>query len=116
MAYVECFAAAVPEENRDAYIAHAALAAKIFKAHGALRVMETWEHEVPDGERTSFPLAVQRQAGEKIVVGWVEWPSRAARDTGMEGAMAAMQNEMHGPMPFDGKRMIFGGFNTIVEA
>ncbi|MEL6734383.1 MAG: DUF1428 domain-containing protein [Pseudomonadota bacterium] len=117
MSYVECFVAPVPASHKEDYIAHASKAAEIFRAHGAVRVVENWESEIPDGELTSFPLAVRRGEGEKIVLGWVEWPSRAARDEGMKAAMAQMQEEMRDmPMPFDGKRLIFGGFDTILEA
>lgn len=117
MSYVECFVAAVPEGNRDEYIGFSTKTAKIFRDSGAVRVVENWESEVPDGEVTSFPLAVKREAGEKVVFGWVEWPSRAVRDEGMKSAMTRMQEELGDtPMPFDGKRLIFGGFETIVEA
>jgi uncharacterized protein YbaA (DUF1428 family) len=72
---------------------------------------------VPEGKLTSFPMAVQRKDDETVVFSWIAWPSRAARDEGMKKAMAdpRMQPE-HNPMPFDGKRVIFGGFQVIVNA
>ena len=114
MPYVDAFAAAVPTANREAYIAHASKAADVFKKHGALRYMENWGSDVPDGETTSFPLAVKCGSDETVVVGWAVWPDKATRDTGMQAAMSDPDMQM-GSMPFDGKRLIFGGFETIVE-
>ncbi|MEM6491494.1 MAG: DUF1428 domain-containing protein, partial [Pseudomonadota bacterium] len=103
MGYVDVFVAAVPDGNRDAYLAHATRCAEVFKAHGALEVSECWGEEVPDGELTSFPLAVKKAEGETVVVGWVSWPSKAARDEAWPKVMAAMtaDGEME-QMPFDG--------------
>jgi uncharacterized protein YbaA (DUF1428 family) len=116
MAYVDGFAAAVPAENREAYRAHCTLAAAVFREHGATRVVECWEDDVPEGKRTSFPLAVQREPGESVVFSWVEWPDRAARDAGMEKVFAdpRMQPAAN-PMPFDGKRLIYGGFTVLLD-
>lgn len=116
MAYVDGFAAAVPEASREAYRAHCTLAAAVFREHGATRVVECWEDDVPEGVRTSFPLAVQRAPGECVVFSWVEWPDRAARDAGMAKAFAdpRMQPEAN-PMPFDGKRLIHGGFAVMLD-
>ena len=115
MSYIDGFVAAVPTANREAYLAHARLAAKIFKEHGAHKVVECWGDDVPEGKLTSFPLAVQRKEDETVVFSWITWDSRAARDQGMKQAMedprlTGMQ------MPFDGKRMIFGGFEVVLEA
>ena len=116
MTYVDGFVAAVPTANRDAYRAHAEKAVPIFKAHGALALVENWGVDVPDGELTSLPMAVKAQPDETVVFSWVVWPDRATRDSAWQAmrtdpAMAAM-----GEMPFDGRRMIFGGFETILDA
>lgn len=116
MSYVDGFVVAVPAEKKESYIEIAKLAAGIFKDHGALQVVECWEEDVPEGKLTSFPMAVQRQDGEKIVFAWILWPSRSARDEGMKKSKedSRMQMDMS-QMPFDGKRMIFGGFEIVVE-
>ena len=117
MDYVDGFVAAVPTANRDAYRKHAEAAAVVFKEHGALSFVECWGDDVPDGKVTSFPLAVQRKPDETVVFSWVTWPSRRARDEGMKRVMAdpRVQPEAN-PMPFDGKRLIYGGFEVIVDA
>jgi uncharacterized protein YbaA (DUF1428 family) len=116
MTYVDGFVAAVPIENRDAYIKHAKIAAEVFKKNGALSVVECWEDEVPDGKVTSFPMAVKRKEGEAIVFAWIVWPSREAEQNGMKVAMEdpRLQSDKN-PMPFDGQRMIYGGFTTVLE-
>lgn len=116
MNYVDGFVAAVPKANRDAYLRHAEAAAAVFKACGALEVVECWGDDVPEGKLTSFPMAVQRKDDEIVVFSWIAWPSRAARDEGMKRAMAdpRLQPETN-PMPFDGKRLIYGGFEVILR-
>ena len=117
MTYVDGFVAAVPTANRDAYKEHAEAAAVVFKEHGALKVVECWEDDVPEGKLTSFPMAVNRKDGEAVVFSWILWPSRNVRDEGMKKAMAdpRLQPDKN-PMPFDGKRLIYGGFEILVEA
>ncbi|MEM7611650.1 MAG: DUF1428 domain-containing protein [Pseudomonadota bacterium] len=117
MAYVDGFVAAVPTANKEAYRKHAAEAAVFFKRHGAVQIMECWGDDVPKGKLTDFYGAVQAKDDETVVFAWVVWPNRAARDAGNEKVFADMQAagaEMS-EMPFDGKRMIFGGFDGIVE-
>ena len=116
MDYVEGFVAAVPTANKQAFIEHATRAAAVFREHGASRVVECWGDDVPPGKLTSFPLAVQSRDDETVVFSWIVWPSRAARDTGMAKVMAdpRMTSEAN-PMPFDGARLIFGGFQVVVE-
>ena len=116
MNYVDGFVIAVPNDNREAYRAHAERAAKVFKEFGALSVVECWGDDVPEGKLTSFSLAVKREANETVVFSWVTWPSRAVRDDGWKKVMAdpRLQADSN-PMPFDGKRMIYGGFETIVS-
>ncbi len=115
MNYVDGVIAAVPTANRDAYLQHAEIAAAVFKEHGALGVVECWGDDVPEGKLTSFPLAVQRKGDETVVFSWITWASRQARDAGMKKAMEdpRLRNIA---MPFDGKRMIFGGFTVMLNA
>jgi uncharacterized protein YbaA (DUF1428 family) len=117
MDYVDGFVAAVPRANREAYLKHATRTAALFREHGALRVVETWEDDVPDGKLTSFPLAVKRGADEAVVMSWVVWPSKEVRAEGWKRMMEdpRMQQEDYA-MPFDGQRMIYGGFQTILDA
>jgi uncharacterized protein YbaA (DUF1428 family) len=117
MTYIDGFVAAVPTANRDAYKEHAEKAAGVFKEHGALKVVECWGDDVPDGKLTSFPMAVQKKQGETVVFSWIVWPSRQARDAGMKKVMADPRSQPNAnPMPFDGKRLIFGGFEVLIEA
>lgn len=115
--YVDGFVAAVPTANREAYRDHAAKAAAVFKEHGALSIMEAWGDDVPEGKVTSFPMAVQRKDDETVVFSWVTWPSKAAREEGWKKVMEdpRLQPDTN-PMPFDGQRLIYGGFVPIVEA
>ena len=117
MSYVDGFVCAVPTANRAAYLQHAQDAAAIFKEFGALSVVECWGDDVPEGKTTSFPLAVKRETGETVVFSWVTWASRAARDAGWAKVMAdpRMQPGAN-PMPFDGKRLIYGGFEVLLQA
>lgn len=120
MPYVDGFVLAVPTANKEVYKQYAEDAAIIFKEHGALKVVECWGDDVPEGKVTSFPLAVQRQADETVCFAWIVWPSREVRDEGMKKVMAdprSMQPEKNpnAEMPFDGKRMIYGGFEMVVD-
>src|SRR5215510_4682671 len=117
MTYVDGFVAAVPTANREIYKKHAEAAAIVFKEHGALKLVECWGDDVPEGKVTSFPMAVKRKDDETVVFSWIIWPSRKVRDEGMKKVMAdpRLQPDTN-PMPFDGKRMIYGGFEVIVEA
>ncbi|KQW43232.1 MULTISPECIES: DUF1428 domain-containing protein [unclassified Roseateles] len=117
MNYVDGYLVPVPTANRAAYIALAQEMSGLFKQHGALQVVECWGEDVPEGKVTSFPMAVQRKPDETVVFSWIVWPSRQARDEGMKQVMAhpSMQKGPEG-MPFDGQRMIFGGFEVVVDA
>ncbi len=115
MAYVDGFVAAVPTAKKDAYLAFAKLTAQVFKDCGALSVLDAWGDDVPEGKLTSFPKAVQLAPDETVAFGWVIWPSKDARKAGM--AKAEKDDRLtNADMPFDGKRMVFGGFNVISEA
>ena len=117
MNYVDGFVAAVPNANREKYTVHATKAAAVFKEHGALSVVECWGDDVPEGKLTSFTMAVKREENETVVFSWITWPSRAVRDEAWKKVMAdpRVQPETN-PAPFDGKRLIYGGFEVIVEA
>lgn len=120
MAYIDGFVMAVPVENRAEFIAHARTADTVFMEMGALRVIECWEEDVPDGSYTDFRRAVHAKEDEAIVFSWIEWPDKQTRDaayaTMTSPSFADERMDKHkNPMPFDGKRMIFGGFNPVVE-
>ncbi len=117
MSYVDGFVAAVPTANRNVYVKHAEIAATVFKEHGALHVVECWGDDVPEGKLTSFPMAVKRKEDETVVFSWVTWPSRKARDEGMKKVMADPRVQAdRNPMPFDGKRLIYGGFEVLIDS
>jgi len=117
MNYIDGFVAAVPSANREAYREHAAKAAAVLKEHGATGLVECWGDDVPQGQLTSFPMAVKCEAGETVVFSWVSWPSRATRDAGWKKVMADPRMSPEAmKMPFDGKRMIFGGFEILLQA
>lgn len=114
MAYVECFVAAVPEDREADYKAHASNMAVVFKEHGANRVVDCWGADVPQGETTSFPMAVKAADNEVVALGWIEWDTKSARDKGMESAMQDERMAFE-HMPFDGKRLIFAGFEKFSD-
>lgn len=117
MIYVDGFVVPVPAANKHAYRAMAAKAAQVFRDYGATRVVESWGDDVREGKVTDFRRAVRAVDGETIVFSWIEWASREAHDAAWPKIMA---DERMKPdfanMPFDGKRMIFGGFGAILEA
>ena len=117
MAYVDGFVLAVKKDRLDEYRQIASDAAAVWKEYGALRLVETWGDDVPEGTLTSFTMAVKREANESVVFSWVEWASKEARDAGWKKIMEdpRMAPEVN-PMPFDGKRLIYGGFTTILQA
>jgi uncharacterized protein YbaA (DUF1428 family) len=117
MTYVDGFVAAVPTANREKFIEHAKIAAEVMKESGALQIVECWGDDVPEGNVTSFPMAVQRKEDETVVFSWITWPSKAVRDAGMKKMMEdpRMQPDTN-PIPFDGQRVIFGGFEIVLEA
>ena len=116
MQYLDGFVAAVPTENREAYRKHVEYSWQVFKEHGALKIMEAWGDDVPDGEVTSFPKAVQKKPNETVCFSWILWPSKEARNAGMEKVLAdeRMKPE-NNPMPLDGKRLIYGGFEVLFD-
>ena len=117
MTYIEGFVIACPTANKQEFIEHARKSDAVFIENGAARVVECWGDEVPEGKVTDFRRAVKAEADESVVFSCMEWPSRAAcdkaNDAMMNGEVDPMPEGME--MPFDGKRMIFGGFTRIVE-
>ena len=120
MSYIDGFVMAVPTANKEKFIAHAKASDTIFTELGATRVLECWGDDVPEGKVTDFRQAVQAKADESIVFSWIEWPDKATRDAAMQKMMSDDFNDERmdpekNPMPFDGKRMIYGGFEPIIE-
>lgn len=116
MTYIEGFIVPVPTGNRDAYIKQASDVAPILREFGVKRHVEAWDSDVPEGKTTDFRKAVNAEAGEVIVFSWFEYPSRQARDAANQKMMSdPRMAKMGASMPFDGKRMVVGGFEAIVE-
>lgn len=120
MTYIDGFVIAVPTANKAKFRAHADMADPAFLELGALRVIECWGDDVPAGKQTDFQRAVQAKADETVVFSWIEWPDKATRDAAMKRMEELMKtddrfNSEKNPMPFDGKRMIYGGFSTLVS-
>lgn len=114
MAYIDGFVVPVLPGKRDAYLALARRAAPIFLEYGALQVVETAQDDVPQGKATDFYRAVAAEEGETVNFSWVLWPSKEVRDAGMAKVMADERMNADN-MPFDTKRMIFGGFEVILD-
>ena len=113
--YIDAFMAAVPTTKQEAYRQHATQMAPLYKQHGALQVVSCWGEggdDLPEGKLTSMPMAVQCQADETVVFSWVVWPSKAVRDAGWAAIMADPRTPKD--MPFDGKRLIHGGFVPLL--
>lgn len=116
MAYVDGFVVPVPKGSIEDYKALARTAGEVWKEHGALAFVECIGDDVPYGELTSFPRAVQAKDDEVVVFAWIVYPSRAQRDAINAKVMADPRLKHDASeMPFDGKRMIYGGFESIVE-
>ncbi|MBB5214483.1 DUF1428 domain-containing protein [Parapusillimonas granuli] len=116
MKYVEGFVLAVPAANKEKYRRHAEAASHLFKEFGAIRFVECWGDDVPDGKLTDFRGAVKAKEDEVVVFSWLEYPSKEVRDAANEKMMSDPRMKAMGEeMPFDGKRMIFGGFVPILD-
>jgi uncharacterized protein YbaA (DUF1428 family) len=118
MAYVDGFIVPVPKRKMDAYKRMARLGAKVWMEHGALSYHECVADDVKVGKRTSFPRSVKLKAGETVVFSWIVYPSRSARDRILAKVMKDPRlADMMDPkkVPFDGKRMIYGGFKPFLE-
>lgn len=124
MTYMDGFVIAVPTANKEKFQSHAEMGDSVFIDLGATRVVECWGDDVPSGKVTDFRRAVQANDDEAVVFSWVEWPDRETRDKAMQKMTEWMENPEKAdprmdpeknPMPFDGKRMIYGGFQPLVE-
>ncbi len=115
MSYVDGFVAPVPEGKKEAYREMAARNAPIFQEFGAISVVECWGSDVPRGKATDFFMAVKAEEGENVVFSWITWPDKATRDAGWAKVMADERMKPPADMPFDGKRMFWGGFDVIVD-
>ena len=123
MTYIDGFVIACPKANKEKFIEHAKLGDSVFMDLGALRIVECWGDDVPDGKTTDFRMAVKAEADEEVLFSWIEWPDKETRDAAMAKMMEWMSDPSKAdprmdpeknPMPFDGKRMIFGGFAPVV--
>ena len=120
MTYVDGFAIACPKANRDKFVSHARTTDEMFTEMGATRIVECWADDVPEGKVTDFRMAVQAEPDEDVVFSWIEWPDKPTRDAAMKKMMdpdnpdERMSPETN-PVPFDGKRMIFGGFAPLID-
>jgi uncharacterized protein YbaA (DUF1428 family) len=116
MPYIDGFVIAVPTANKEKFIAHARQFDPLFLEFGATRVIEGWGDDVPRGQVTDFFRAVAARDDETVAFSWVEWPDKATRDAGVKKMMDDPRMDPSAtPMPFDGKRMIFGGFELALE-
>jgi uncharacterized protein YbaA (DUF1428 family) len=115
MAYVAGFVAAVPAANKEVFRKHAAQALPLFKEFGASRMVETWGDDVPDGKLTDFKGAVKAKPDEVVIFSWLEYPSKEAADAAHQKMMSDPRMHQLGEMPFDGQRMIFGGFVPLLD-
>ena len=120
MAYIDGFVIACPKAKQDEFVKHASTADAMFLEMGALRVVECWADDVPTGSVTDFRMAVKATDEEDVVFSWIEWPDKATRDAAFAKMMDPANSDPRvdpakNPMPFDGKRMIFGGFTPLVD-
>ncbi len=112
--YVNTYILGVPEGRKDDYRRIAETYAEVAKDHGAIEIFENWELEVPDGEQTDYRKAIHAEPGEKIVLSWVIWPDRETGAIAHKKMLEDPRMAGMGDMPFDGRRMILGGFEPMV--
>nr|WP_280173584.1 DUF1428 domain-containing protein [Allosphingosinicella indica] len=113
--YTDGYVLPVPTDKKDAYKAMAMKAAGQFRKYGAVRVVEGWGDDVPDGKVTDYKRAVKAEPNETVVYSYVQWPDKETRDKGWEKMMADPDMQPDGEMPFDGKRMFWGGFRPMID-
>jgi uncharacterized protein YbaA (DUF1428 family) len=113
--YVDGYVLPVPAAKKEDYRAMAAKVAPLFQEYGALRVVEAWGDDTKDGKLTDYNRATLKQPDEKVVYSWVEWPDKATRDAGWAKIMQDERMKPDGETPFDGKRMMWGGFEPILD-
>ena len=115
MSYIDGYVVPVPAGNKAAYKAMAEQALVLFREYGATRVVECWGDDVPDGKVTDFRGAVKATGDEVVVFSWIEWPDKATRDAGQKTMMEDERMKNIEGMPFDGRRMIYGGFTVLLD-
>ena len=115
MSYMDGFVIPVPKGNKERYREVAAFAAPIFIEHGALRVVECWANDIKPGKVNDFRTAVIAEEDEEVVFSWIEWPDRATADKAFENMMSDPDMAKMGEMPFDGMRMMWGGFEAVFQ-
>ena len=114
MPYLDGFVTPVPAATRDRYIAYARAAWDVFRKRGAVRFVECWGDDVPDGVHTSFPMAVKLEPGEVVLFSWITWPDKATRDACHAAMATDPEMAVLGEMPLDGRRMIWGGLVPVI--
>ncbi len=114
MSYIDGYLIPVPVANKEAYLRASGKFWEMAKDCGALHMIENWGDDIPDGVTTSFPMAVKLEPGETLVFSWTVWPDKASRDAG-NAKMREHPGMADMEMPFDGKRMIYAGFERLVE-
>lgn len=116
MSYIQGFLIAVPESNKQAYRELSVMSAPIFKEYGATRIMECWGDSVPDGKVTDFKRAVKATEDEIVVFSWIEWPNKEVYEAAVSKMESDERWQQMPEMPFDGKRLMWGGFEPIFES
>jgi len=115
MSYIDGFVIPVPTEKKAAYREMSMSAAKVFKEYGATRIVECWGNDVPEGKVTDFKRAVKAEASETVVFSWIVWPSKQVRDEANAKMKDDPRMKMSPDMPFDGQRLIWGGFEVLMD-
>lgn len=115
MTYVDGFVFTVASSKKEAFRGFALDVSTIFKDHGALSICECWGDDVPDGDITSFPMAVKKKEDETVVFSWIVWPDKQTRESGNKAVFEDPRMQAFTDMPMDGKRMMIGGFEPLVD-